>query len=149
MLKPDHSLWAAANAAGSSGQGAGTLPSNTPEPLRLDPDAVARLRELDPTGENGLIERVLRAFEASVARLVPQLSQARSEGDMQTIRHVAHTLRSSSASIGALKLSRLCADIEVMARQSRSPAIEVHLDAMMAELSIVPDAFKTLLKTRS
>lgn len=117
--------------------------------LRLDPGAVTRLRELDPTGASGLIERVLHAFEDSVARLSPTLSQARSTGDLQTIRHVAHTLKSSSASIGALKLSQLCADIEVMARQSLTQGIDEQLDAMMEELKIVPDAFKFLLKSRS
>lgn len=117
--------------------------------LRLDPEAVTRLRELDPTGASGLIERVLNAFEDSVARLVPKLLQARSTGDLQTIRHVAHTLKSSSASIGALKLSQLCSDIEVMARQSLTQGIEAQLDAMMEELKMVPDAFKFLLKTRS
>ena len=78
----------------------------------LDADALDRLRELDPTGKSRLLERVLRAFESSASRLAQQFREARSGGDMQGIRHVVHTLKSSSASIGALALARLCAEIE-------------------------------------
>ena len=46
---------AEANGIGSSGAPAGDGV--------LDPAALARLRELDPTGENQLLERVLKAFE--------------------------------------------------------------------------------------
>ena len=67
----------------------------------------------------GSLERVLRAFEVSVARLVPQLEQGRASGDLHAIAHVAHTLKSSSASIGALELSRLCADCERRVREAR------------------------------
>ena len=48
------------------------------------------------------LDRVLRAFETSVARLLPQLEAARTSGDRAGIRHVAHTLKSSSASIGKI-----------------------------------------------
>ncbi|MBL0092287.1 MAG: Hpt domain-containing protein [Piscinibacter sp.] len=52
---------------------------------------------------------MLKAFETSVARLAPQLDESRRSGDRAGIRHVAHTLKSSSASIGALKAVPSCA----------------------------------------
>src|SRR6185369_1456158 len=78
----------------------------------LDASALERLRELDPKGENQLLSRVIKAFESSAARLLPQLQDAQRAGDHNGVRHVAHTLKSSSASIGAMKLSTLCAEIE-------------------------------------
>jgi len=77
----------------------------SPNPV-LDEEALQRLRELDPGGRNHLLERVLRAFETSVLRLGPQLVAARQRNDMQGIRHVVHTLKSSSASIGDSHLAR-------------------------------------------
>jgi PAS domain S-box-containing protein len=82
----------------------------------LDAQALQRLRDLDPTGQNQLMERVFKAFDTSVGRLLPQLEEAAQTADLQGVRHVTHTLKSSSASIGALKLSKLCADTEAQVR---------------------------------
>lgn len=78
----------------------------------LDAAALQRLRELDPGGGNRVVERVMRAFESSLTRLLSQASSAQIDGDKSTIAHVAHTLKSSSASVGALELSRRCSEIE-------------------------------------
>ncbi|HJV96576.1 MAG TPA: response regulator, partial [Albitalea sp.] len=54
--------------------------------LVLDAGALARLRELDPSGENKLLARVVKAFETSAARLVPQIMEARGANDTSTVR---------------------------------------------------------------
>jgi HPt (histidine-containing phosphotransfer) domain-containing protein len=129
--------------------GSPKAPAQVPSSDVLDPQALARLRELDPSGQGKLLQRVLQAFEASVTRLLPQLKEARASGDLTTVRHVAHTLKSSSASIGALKLSQLCTDIELMVRESRSEGLDEALDAMIAQIHIVPDALRKSLDPRS
>jgi HPt (histidine-containing phosphotransfer) domain-containing protein len=78
----------------------------------LDEASLQRLRELDPEGMNQVVERVLRAYEGSLQRLLPQAAQAMVEGDHDGVRHVVHTLKSSSASVGALELSRRCGELE-------------------------------------
>ena len=98
----------------------------------LDLQALERLRALDPGGTAGLLGRVLGTYTASLARLVEQLRQARRSADVQAQRHVAHTLKSSSASVGALKLSALCADIEDRMRDD-PPATDVQFDALISE----------------
>lgn len=103
----------------------------------LDAEALDRLRELDPTGKGRLLERVLRAFHSSASRLAQQLGEARTNGDMQGIRHVVHTLKSSSASIGALALARLCAEIETSIRAEAFATLPERLDAMDRELAAV------------
>jgi HPt (histidine-containing phosphotransfer) domain-containing protein len=111
-----------------------------PQPLSatlLDAEALDRLRELDPSGKSRLLERVLRAFHSSASRLGEQFRDARKSGDMQGIRHVVHTLKSSSASIGALALARLCAEIETSIRAEAFAALPERLDAMDRELAAV------------
>lgn len=122
-------------------------PSIPPAPARLDAQALARLRELDPKGESQLVDRVLRAFETSVARLLPQLEAARSSGDRAGMRHVAHTLKSSSASIGALALSQHCATVESLIRENSSDDLQAPLSAMVAELDAVRQAIHIMLGT--
>ena len=111
----------------------------------LDESALERLRELDPKGENQLLARVIKAFESSAARLLPQLQDARRAGDHGGVRHVAHTLKSSSASIGAIKLSQLCGEIETKIRTDKLENLGERIDAMCAEVEIVLKALQRLL----
>ncbi|HEY8878236.1 MAG TPA: Hpt domain-containing protein [Roseateles sp.] len=119
-----------------------------PEPAALlDPEAIRRLRELDPSGGNKLLERVVNAFSNSLDRLLPDLARAR-EGDtpdLVVVRHVSHTLKSSSASLGAMALSARCADIEAMARDGRTEGLSEQLDAMLQDIQQVRTALAALL----
>ena len=114
-------------------------------PTVLDAEALARLRELDPSGKSRLLERVLRAFETSAARLGEQFTDARARSDMQGIRHVVHTLKSSSASIGAMTLARICAEIESSIREQAFAGLSPRLDAMDRELVAVLQAVTPML----
>lgn len=124
-----------------------------PTPLRapetpaglLDPASLQRLRELDPSGDNGVLERVLRTFESSLGRLLAQARRAQGAHDPGTVRHVAHTLKSSSASVGALELSRRCADIESRLRAQRDSDLDALLDGMHAEGERVLSAVRAML----
>jgi HPt (histidine-containing phosphotransfer) domain-containing protein len=115
----------------------------------LDADALDRLRELDPKGANQLLQRVLTAFQSSTARLVPQVRDACAAGDLTGVRHVAHTLKSSSASIGATTLAQMCSDIESMIRLDQVETLAPRVDAMCAEIDIVLQALKHLLNDES
>lgn len=104
---------------------------------QLDPAALQRLRDLDPTGSSRLLDRVFRAFEDSIARLRPQMLGAVAAGDTAGLRHAAHTLKSSSASIGAIKLSQLCAEMEAMAREGRTDGMTDSTHQLCAEIDAV------------
>lgn len=114
--------------------------------VSLDAEALQRLRDLDPQGKSRLLERVLQAFETSAARLAGQLAEARAGSDLVGIRLVAHTLKSSSASIGALALARLCAEIEAQLRAGTDDHLTERLDAIDRELAAVLQAVKPLAK---
>ena len=113
----------------------------------LDPEAIRRLRELDPSGGNKLLERVVAAFSNSLDRLLRDLAQARETDppDFTVIRHVSHTLKSSSASLGATALSARCADIETLAREGRVEGLSAQLDAMLQDIQQVRAALAALL----
>jgi HPt (histidine-containing phosphotransfer) domain-containing protein len=115
----------------------------------LDEAALGRLRDLDPTGANQLMSRVLTAFEASLTRLMPQLTQAQGSQDCKVIRHVAHTLKSSSASVGALHLSKLCAELEAAARAAELDGMDERINSMRAETDVVMQALKQSLATQT
>lgn len=99
-------------------------------PTVLDPAALIRLRELDPDGRHGVLKRVFSAFEASLMRMLVQLGAERHGGDVGVVSSVAHTLKSSSASVGALRLSAACAAVERRLREQQPG----DLDADVANL---------------
>lgn len=99
----------------------------------LDEQALARLHELDPEGKSGLVARVLATYTRSLDSLLAQLATAREAADAQGQRHVVHTLKSSSASVGALKLSELCADIERRLREGPLEGLDGQLDDLRTE----------------
>jgi len=111
----------------------------------LDAAALANLSQLDPTGANKLMHRVLTTYRSSMARLLAQLTQARAQGDAGAMRLVAHTLKSSSASVGALALSALCGDAERALREGRLDAVPALLDQLVAESARVDAAVLQLL----
>ena len=129
-------------------------PTTTPAPLDatashddiFDAEALRRLRELDPRGDNRLLERVAKAFETSVGRLLPQLDDAVKMNDSAAIMHVAHTLKSSSASIGALKLSQMCAEIETMIRRQTGDDLTSRIREVPIEADRVLHGLRQLLE---
>lgn len=106
----------------------------------LDAACMAELRALDPDGRAQLVKRVLATYQTSLARLVEQLRAARADGAWDQVSRVAHTLKSSSASIGALTLSALCAEIERLLRAGDNTSVLPLVDQFHAEVRRVDEA---------
>lgn len=110
----------------------------------LDRKALDALRELDPDGSSQLIPRLLQAFTSATSRYMRQVHAARESGDIQVIKDVAHTVKSSAANIGALQLHSLCVDIELKIRAGDTAALPSRLDALEAEVARVVGALARL-----
>jgi hypothetical protein len=113
----------------------------------LDAAALARLAELDPQGSAGLVQRVLATYANALERSRQELLLVRQPLQHEPLRHLAHTLKSSSASVGALALSALCAQVEHNVRSQQAGDIGTLLDAMQAEMQLVASAVQTMLRT--
>lgn len=114
-------------------------------PYLLDAQALANLAQLDPTGANKLLERVLTTYCSSLARLMEQLAAARRPFQADTVKLVTHTLKSSSASVGALRLAALCSQAEQALRDARLDDLPAILDTLEIEASHVDAAVHQLL----
>lgn len=132
------------NSPRSSQDGSPMTRPNPPAPC-LDPLALARLQELDPSGANKLIERVISAYLKALERMLPELDKARFEPmDLSVVRHISHTLKSSSASLGAMDLAERCATIETMARLGQTEGLSALLDGMLEQIAKVRQALLDL-----
>lgn len=117
-----------------------------PSPTALDAVALGRLRELDPDGRHGVLQRVLTAFESSLMRMLVQLGAERVGGHADVVSAVAHTLKSSSASIGALALSRACADVESRLRTAAPGDLQADVERLIQEGQSALEAVRAMLR---
>ena len=115
-----------------------------PPPSRLDDAALARLRELDPDGRHGVVVRVLTAFEGSLQRMLQQLQAP--GVDAGTVAAIAHTLKSSAASVGALALARAGADAEQAVRSGPDGEFAAHVQRLVHEGRAALAAVEAMLR---
>jgi len=113
----------------------------------LDAAALARLRQLDPDGSRDFLVQVLRTYESSLARHLATLELARTTGDLKTAGDIAHTLKSSSASVGALAFAEGCARLERQARAEDAAALSSTLIGLQGEGARVLAAVRAMLPT--
>lgn len=119
--------------------------AESPATAALDPQGLARLQELDPDGRLGLVPRVLATYLQSLGRLQAQASQAWQQQDMAGVRYAAHTLKSSSASVGAAGLAQLCQQLERLAAAGTEAEAGPLVGRLAAEAERVRQAVQALL----
>ncbi len=77
----------------------------------IDEGAFAQLTEL-AGGDASFVDALLAAFLVEADGLVAELDRAASYGDLEAVRDLAHRLKSAAAQVGAMPLSRRCAELE-------------------------------------
>lgn len=86
----------------------------------VDKSALKALQNLQMPGKPNILERVIVAFLSSSVILVTEMQEALVENDLARLQKSAHSLKSSSANVGALKLSEICKTLEMTCRESIS-----------------------------
>ncbi len=113
-----------------SNPGAGAEP--TPEtPVVLDPAALDRLKEW---GGDALLGRMVSLFLELGPERVATLTEALSAGDLEVLERTAHSLKSSSGNVGALRLSADAARLETAARAARPDNAQETLTELVAAI---------------
>ena len=82
----------------------------------LDLAAIERIRAMERRGAERLLERLIETYLTSSERLMAEAEAALGRADATALRQAAHTLKSSSANLGAIELASRCAGIEGLAR---------------------------------
>jgi two-component system, sensor histidine kinase and response regulator len=116
------------------------LPSSAP----VQVSALEALVGDDPQ----LIREFLQEFGVNAARLVAELAAACKERQPQSAADVAHKLKSSSRSVGALRLSDLAASMEAAGNARDLTALRELLPDCEAEMGLVDDYLRSLRVAR-
>jgi HPt (histidine-containing phosphotransfer) domain-containing protein len=121
-------------------------PTDPAEPPALNLMVLARLHELDPDGRNGVVRRVLTAYAESLRQMHSQLQSPSASGDVQSVTRIAHTLKSSSASVGALALAAACAELEKIMRSGTPDEIAGGITRLLNEARAALAAVEAMLR---
>ena len=82
----------------------------------LDSDTFSALWELAGEDDPELVADLVALFLADSAGRVREIRANRSATDFDQVGQAAHALKSSSANVGALPFSRICAELEEVTR---------------------------------
>jgi CheY-like chemotaxis protein len=108
----------------------------------FEPGALARIEEI---GGDALVARILGLFFDGAAKRLADAQAALAAGDRHAVGEALHSLRSSAAMVGAMRLAQLAGDGEQMA----SAGPDAGLAGLLAEAAAAFRQAEELLRPRA
>ena len=96
-----------------------------------------QIKMIDSGDSVGILEKVLRIYLQESSKLLSGLDQALQEGESTGLKKVAHSLKSSSANVGASRLSTLCQSLETAGLENGKEEARSLLDQIQVECATV------------
>ncbi len=104
----------------------------------IDPTALQNLATM--MGDQQLVTELISLYMQDVPRQLDAMRQALEQDDTEQLIRTAHSLKSSSAQLGARHLSRLCKDIEAKGRDNNLEGIPALINLVHTEFAHVQAA---------
>ncbi|NTV50996.1 MAG: response regulator [Geobacteraceae bacterium] len=115
----------------------------------LDLRSIDSIRMLDPQGDKRLLHKIVTKFIEETPCVLADILLAASVGDMDALFRKAHYLKSSSANLGAVKLTEYCKELEAVSRKNSKFVDTEILTLLETELREVSKALAMLLNGES
>src|SRR6266508_4075529 len=90
-----------------------------PDPIVLDRKVLARLQADLGGGDPAIVVELIDMFLADMPQMLTEIRTAIAEGTVEQVQRAAHTLKSTSATLGAQLLAARCGMLEMLAREGR------------------------------
>lgn len=106
----------------------------------LDQSVLASLRELQDAGDPDIVAEVGGLFIKHSPEKVDAIMQSVEKDDAKGLQLAAHSMKSSSAYIGAMRLSTLAKELEMMGRSNSLNGAKEKAKMLKEEFSLVMEA---------
>ena len=106
----------------------------------IDPRAWESIRSLQRPGHPDMLCKVIGKYLTSSRQLIETMRLAVPQRDAPVLHRTAHSLKSSSATLGALRLAALCKEAEAMGRANDLEGMTALWDQLEAEYEVVQEA---------
>jgi len=114
----------------------------------VDQSVLRALRDLQREGKPDIQQRVIQAYFSSSPPLIAQLQEAVVVKNRETLQNAAHSLKSSSATVGALKLSEICRELEMSCRNKTLENATDRVAAIASEFREVKEILNKKITSR-
>ncbi len=108
----------------------------------IDPAAWDELAQAMGDGAAAVLQELIDLYLEDAMRLVSAVVMAHQSHDGPAMVAAAHALRSPSASLGALRLAGLCAEVEESLRSDSELWPQVRIDQLLVEVGRVTEALR-------
>ena len=133
-----------ANADGPSQPAAATSAESV-----IDRSVLRSLAVMMDDDDTAYVKELLSDYLADAERLRGEIYRSVTEGDAETLRRASHTLKSNSATFGAVELADLCADIEQHAVKNEIDAVRDLLTVFENRLAAFHSALVDTVETNT
>jgi CheY-like chemotaxis protein len=106
----------------------------------IDQSILRNLQKLQIEGEPSIVKNIVDAYLNGSQTLVDQLREVLSSNDLKILQQTAHSLKSSSANVGAMQLSAMSLELEIKCKQKQLGNIGELVAAIELEFPRVKDA---------
>lgn len=113
----------------------------------LDAEIIGRLESLGEAIGEDFLGELAALFLADAERQIAELRQALADADGDSVARLAHSLKGSSANLGASHLASVCASVETAGGADHLLVCGLLIDAMEAELGRVRAALGAQIRT--
>ena len=112
----------------------------------LDQETIAYLRSLKRGEGPSVLERAIGVYLDTAPTALEELRRCVAAGDASAVWRIAHSLKSSSASLGAKTLAQQMGDMESRARENDLNEAKTRLEQLESEFKKVSTALTTTLR---
>ncbi len=110
----------------------------------LDAKALQALQAMFGDNADLILKEMIDCYLEDAPQYLRAIAQAIADNDATKLHHASHTLKSTSATLGAIKLSNLCKELETLSRNghtgdgaSKLPQLEAQYEQAKAALQLV------------
>jgi HPt (histidine-containing phosphotransfer) domain-containing protein len=103
-----------------------------PDALVIDPQAIENLRALDP-GNDEFLREIVGIFLDDTPRRITELEESLAAKDTAKFTRAAHSIKGSSANLGAMALRALAENLEHESRKTGLEGVGPQVAALKTE----------------
>jgi len=108
-----------------------------PEHPSIDSEAISNLRELNPEDGGEFLREIFAIYLEDTPKRITEMKEALAKGDAATFARAAHTIKGSSANVGAKVMKSIAERLEHTARKDGLANVSSGVADCEAEFAIV------------
>jgi signal transduction histidine kinase/CheY-like chemotaxis protein len=112
--------------------------------VALDHSAIVAVRQLDPDGNDRLLSRLIALYRDDSSQLLADIDNGMKVSDAEAVARAAHTLKSSSANLGATNVATVARQIEHAARGGDLKDLASSLTKLRAQRTVALSELEAL-----